>query len=127
VVSPILSNIYLDRLDVFVETVLIPQYTRGKHRKPNPEYRRIHYRMQQARQRGDRTAVRELRRQLRQLPSGDPHDPGYRRLKYTRYADDHLLGSATSAMRSSSSTATTSSPTAAGRSMVSWRYGCRSM
>jgi group II intron reverse transcriptase/maturase len=29
VVSPILSNIYLDRLDSFVETVLIPQYARG--------------------------------------------------------------------------------------------------
>ncbi len=27
VVSPILSNIYLDKLDKFVEQVLIPQYT----------------------------------------------------------------------------------------------------
>ena len=25
-------------------------------------------------------------------PRGDPQDPGYRRLRYTRYADDHLLG-----------------------------------
>ena len=32
VASPILSNIYLHRLDTFVETVLIPQYTRGVHR-----------------------------------------------------------------------------------------------
>ena len=30
VVSPILSNIYLDKLDVFVEQVLIPQYTQRK-------------------------------------------------------------------------------------------------
>jgi retron-type reverse transcriptase len=30
IVSPILSNILLDKLDTFVETVLIPQYTRGK-------------------------------------------------------------------------------------------------
>src|SRR6266567_1133266 len=29
VVSPVLSNIYLHRLDTFVETVLIPEYTRG--------------------------------------------------------------------------------------------------
>ena len=35
VVSPILSNIYLDRLDKFVETVLIPEYTRGERRKRN--------------------------------------------------------------------------------------------
>jgi group II intron reverse transcriptase/maturase len=34
VASPILSNIYLDRLDTFVETVLIPEYTRGKRRAP---------------------------------------------------------------------------------------------
>jgi hypothetical protein len=37
VVSPILSNIYLNKLDVFAETVLIPQHTRGTHRRPNPE------------------------------------------------------------------------------------------
>jgi len=29
---------------------------------------------------------------LRLLPSLDPEDPGYRRLRYIRYADDHLLG-----------------------------------
>jgi group II intron reverse transcriptase/maturase len=92
VVSPILSNIYLDKLDVFVETVLIPQYTRGTRRKSNPEYWRIHSRRWRARERGDRDTARALRRELRQLPSRDPHDPGYRRLRYTRYADDHLLG-----------------------------------
>lgn len=92
VVSPILSNIYLDKLDVFVETVLIPQHTRGERRKPNPEYWRIHSRKWRARERGDRETVRTLRHELRQLPSRDPQDPGYRRLKYTRYADDHLLG-----------------------------------
>ena len=36
--------------------------------------------------------MRELRKQLRSLPSLDPHDPGYRRLRYVRYADDILLG-----------------------------------
>ena len=32
------------------------------------------------------------RKQSQQLPSGDPHDPGYRRLRYVRYADDFVLG-----------------------------------
>ena len=41
VVSPILSNIYLDRLDKFVETVLIPEYTRGERRAANPDYREV--------------------------------------------------------------------------------------
>src|SRR5208337_1794616 len=38
VASPILSNIYLDRLDQFVETVLIPAHNHGKRRKPYPPY-----------------------------------------------------------------------------------------
>jgi len=45
-----------------------------------------------ARRRGDRETVRALRRETRQLPSVDPQDPGYRRLRYSRYADDHILG-----------------------------------
>jgi group II intron reverse transcriptase/maturase len=92
VVSPILSNIYLHKLDAYVETVLIPQYTRGEHRRGNPEYRRRTHQMTLARRRGDRETVRALRRETRQLPSVDPQDPGYRRLRYPRYADDHILG-----------------------------------
>ena len=52
VVSPLLSNIYLSKLDSYVETVLIPEYTRGKHRRNNPEYKRIESRMRRARARG---------------------------------------------------------------------------
>jgi group II intron reverse transcriptase/maturase len=92
VVSPVLSNIYLSKLDEFAETVLIPQYTRGGRRKENPEYRKAHYRLTQARRKGNRAEARERQRQARALPFGDPDDPGYRRLRYSRYADDHLLG-----------------------------------
>src|SRR5438105_13389216 len=41
VLSPCLSNIYLDRLDKFVETVLSPGYTRGVRRRRNAEYDRV--------------------------------------------------------------------------------------
>ena len=92
VVSPVLSNIYLDRMDKFAETVLIPEYTRGKARAKNPGYRRAESAVRRARRRGDRAAERELRQQLRSMPSMDPRDSGYRRLRYTRYADDALLG-----------------------------------
>jgi group II intron reverse transcriptase/maturase len=92
VVSPILSNIYLDRLDNFVEKVLIPQYTRGTDRTRNPAYRKVTDAIGKARKLGDRAAVRDLRKQKRRLPSGNPQDPAYRRLRYIRYADDHLLG-----------------------------------
>ena len=90
--SPILSNIYLHKLDNFAETVLIPEYTRGGARKANPAYRKIADAIRRARKRGDRAAVRELRKQQRSLPSRDTQDPGYRRLRYIRYADDHLFG-----------------------------------
>ena len=92
VASPVLSNIYLDRLDKFAETALIPEYTRGKSRKANPAWTKVANAMAAARRRGDRAAVRELRQQRRGLPARDPGDPGYRRLRYIRYADDHLLG-----------------------------------
>jgi group II intron reverse transcriptase/maturase len=92
VVSPVLSNIYLDRLDAFAETVLIPEYTRGTRRKCNPAYRKTGWAITKARLRGDRAAVRELKQERRGQPARDPRDPGYRRLRYSRYADDHLLG-----------------------------------
>jgi hypothetical protein len=92
VVSPILSSIYLHKLDEFVEQELIPRYTRGALRAANPAYRRIDSLLRRARRRGDRAQARRLARQMRTLPSTDPMDPGYRRLRYVRYADDHLLG-----------------------------------
>ncbi len=92
VLSPCLSNIYLNRLDMFVETVLMPEYTRGVRRKRNPEHGRITAAIGRARKRGDHAAVRALRKQQRRLPGLDPNDPEYRRLRYVRYADDILLG-----------------------------------
>jgi len=92
IASPVLSNIYLDRLDTFVETALIPDHTRGETRAVNPAYHRMSARRTLARRRGDRAQARTLLRQMRAMPSNDPTDPGYRRLRYIRYADDALLG-----------------------------------
>jgi group II intron reverse transcriptase/maturase len=92
VASPILSSIYLHKLDQFVETVLIPEYTRGDRRARNPAYLDLQNQLAKARRRGDRPLARTLRRRMVSLPSADPDDPEYRRLRYCRYADDHLLG-----------------------------------
>jgi hypothetical protein len=92
VVSPILSNIYLHKLDEFAERELIPRYTRGSTRRINPEYRKAALRRWRAMQKGNQAEARESLRQMRVIPSRDPQDPGYRRLRYIRYADDHLLG-----------------------------------
>ena len=90
--SPILSNIYLDKLDTFVETVLLPKYNRGKRRAKNPAYQTMENAIARAKRRGDKQAVRVLRKQRRKLSSQDPQDPNYRRLRYVRYADDWVLG-----------------------------------
>src|SRR3954470_1599392 len=92
VASPVLSNIYLDRLDQFIEQKLLPEYNRGRKRRHHPEYHRLDSRMHWAKRRGDRAAARQLRLQMRSLPSKDPYDPDFRRLRYVRYADDWLLG-----------------------------------
>ena len=92
IVSPLLSNIYLHRLDKFVEEVLIPTYTRGEKRRDNPQYTKLINARHYCLRRGRIEEARELEKQYQQLPSVDTHDAGYRRLRYVRYADDFLLG-----------------------------------
>jgi group II intron reverse transcriptase/maturase len=92
IVSPVLSNILLDKLDTFVETVLIPQYTKGVKRKLNKEYQRLMSRAQRRFKNGQKEASQRLRKQAQKLPAYDISDPDYRRLKYCRYADDFCLG-----------------------------------
>jgi hypothetical protein len=92
VISPLLSNLVLNKLDQYVEQILIPAYTCGKRRKTYPPYVALTKAAWQARQAGDREAARRYSQQAQRLPSRDPHDPNFRRLWYCRYADDWLLG-----------------------------------
>jgi len=88
VLSPLLANIYLNELDIFIEQDLIPDYTRGTTRKRSPRYVALAGARRHAKRRGDRRGYRLLTQQQQRLPSGDPFDPDYRRLRYVRYADD---------------------------------------
>jgi len=92
IVSPILANIYLDRLDKFVEQTLIPEYTRGTRRAENPEYSKLQKLAWYFRKTGQASRAHELEIQYQKMPSKDVNDPEYRRLFYLRYADDFLLG-----------------------------------
>ena len=87
VVSPVLSNIYLHKLDDFAGDTLIPEFTRGETRTRNKEYERVRHAYRRARKSGNHEKARELRRRQAFLPSVDCTDPGYRRLHYARYAD----------------------------------------
>ena len=92
VVSPILANIYLDRLDRYVETKLQPAHTRGAKRQRNRTYQQLWRQVKYWGTKGDYQRAKALRRTMQRLPSVDPADPSYRRLRYVRYADDFLLG-----------------------------------
>jgi len=90
--SPILSNIYLDKLDQFIERTLIPAYTKGVKRPDNPAYTTLMNQVAKLRKAGRHTEASRVRKTAQHLPSRDPNDPDYRRLRYCRYADDWILG-----------------------------------
>jgi len=92
IISPLLANIYLDKLDKFVEEQLIPVYTTREDRTPNAEYNKLNCRAYYLYKKGRIKEVQEVKRQAQRMPSRDPYDPNYRRLRYVRYADDFLLG-----------------------------------
>jgi group II intron reverse transcriptase/maturase len=92
IIGPILSNIYLSHLDKFVETTLIPTYSKGDRRKANPVYTHLNNTIRRKRKQGKIEEAKTLEKQRHELPSVDPYDPNYRRLRYCRYADDFLLG-----------------------------------
>lgn len=93
--SPVLSNIYLHELD---EAIAQKQrsFNRGKARKRSAEYHRVNVALSTAKKRarrtGDWTKYKALKKKSLSIPSVDHQDPEYRRLFYTRYADDFLVG-----------------------------------
>ena len=95
IVSPLLTNIYLDVFDRWVEEELLPKYNRSLNskggRRPCPEYRKIAQRRHKAKKRGDKETYQRSGKQMRSMPSVITNDEGFRKLEYVRYADDFLL------------------------------------
>lgn len=105
VTSPIISNIYLNELDSFMEEYKV-NFDIGKARKINPEYNRLNARTMYIKKKNSVnwesksdeekvTASREVKRLLKlklNIPKTNPMDSTYKRLLYTRYADDFLIG-----------------------------------
>jgi hypothetical protein len=80
-------------LDNFVEKTLIPKYTDGEIRRRNKDYIRLIAKIQRLRKDGaDETSLKPLKNEARRIGHGDQNDPGYRRLRYIRYADDCAPG-----------------------------------
>lgn len=91
VLSPLLANLYLDRLDRFVEETLLPAYNRGDQRRRNPEWNQATCKVHYHRKHGHPIEARKWDKVRHAIPSCDPYDPNFRRLHYVRYADDFLL------------------------------------
>lgn len=103
-VSPILANIYLNELDVFMERRKT-KFDCGMSRT-SPEYQRINSTAFQLRKRNsenwesmsrtERQAAtkeqRVIKRQQQATPSKRQCDNSYKRIQYCRYADDFIIG-----------------------------------
>jgi group II intron reverse transcriptase/maturase len=74
-VSPILSNLYMSKLDEDVEDTLIPEYTKENQRKTHPAYARLRSLAKYYRQKGNLERANVLRKEAQQYPSVDPEDP----------------------------------------------------
>jgi retron-type reverse transcriptase len=85
VVSPILSNVYLDRFDQFVEQVLLPTYNYGDQRRHNPSHMALINKARAKRITGEHHEARKLSQQAQQMPSGVPFDQNLCLLLYLVY------------------------------------------
>lgn len=89
IISPILNNIYLHELDLFM-LKLKKSFDLGKQRRKNHVYRKFSYLMEKAE--GDALTIKNLRKQRSKISSKDPFDPKFKRLNYVRYEDDFVVG-----------------------------------
>ena len=89
--SPILANIYLDKFDRCMESI-IERDTKGSYRKQNPEYAKLRYQLKKAKENKDGKAIKSLSKKLNSISASDMMDSNFRRIKYVRYADDFLIG-----------------------------------
>ena len=102
IISPILANIYLDALDKYMKSYA-EKFNIGKERKRNSEYRKLEVQrgnlIRKLKSCTDKEQKQEIIKQIKSLeqkrryvPYSEAMDKNYKRLQYTRYADDFLIG-----------------------------------
>lgn len=103
--SPILANLYLDKFDKYIEEYM-KTFNKGKTRKVGKDYGRLkgRYQLYNEKCRANwnnmndqekQIALKELKRLRKEylsVFSGEQMDSNYRKLQYTRYCDDFLIG-----------------------------------
>lgn len=102
IISPILANIYLDKLDKYMKEYA-EKFDKGIIRKMNPEYKSYSGKIWWLGTKLKKTenevtrkelikAIKSIQQERLHLPSVDEMDEGYKRIKYVRYADDFIIG-----------------------------------
>lgn len=105
IISPILSNIYLDELDQYMEEYK-EKFDKGIKRKGTKEYSK--YQKRAKRYKNKHIDIWEnltddekkpiiqkykvLQKDIYTVPYLEPMDDGFKRLQYVRYADDFIIG-----------------------------------
>ena len=102
IISPILANIYLDKLDKYMKEYA-ERFAVGVHRSYNPEYVAIQIELRKWERHLKKTTnevrrqeilahIKEIEKQRFTIHSGMDMDSGFKRIRYERYADDFLIG-----------------------------------
>lgn len=89
-ISPILSNIYLNEFDKYMEQ-LIKDTNKGKGKRVNLEYKRLEHKRVKAIKNNEFDKAKEIFKKMRKIPSQRPNDETFIRVKYVRYADDFVV------------------------------------
>jgi group II intron reverse transcriptase/maturase len=82
ILSPILSNIVLHELDLFATQTLNKEFNIGARRRTNPIYKKLTRQGLQD---------RSIRKEALKIWAVDYLDPKFKRIHYTRYADDWII------------------------------------
>lgn len=102
IISPLLSNVVLHELDVYIEEIIKKlKESNGNKKKdlPNPEYRKLSARLSRINEKirigvaseEDRNRKKSILKERRRLPT-QVHNPEVKNIAYVRYADDWLIG-----------------------------------
>lgn len=90
IISPILANIYLNELDSFIQKLKTKIET-GSKRKKNKEYHRISMKRLYRIKQGKLKEADDLLKIMYKMPFRDDMDEDFKRIYYTRYADDFVI------------------------------------
>jgi group II intron reverse transcriptase/maturase len=105
IISPLLANIYMNELDMYMQEYKV-HFDKGEKRLHNLEYMRARWKWNNDKKliesnwstltEGERKeamgSIKKERKVWTSLPSKVPMDQDYRRITYCRYADDFLVG-----------------------------------